>query len=174
MKVWYFIGVNLISTNNSKKRRQLRWLNIITIILNFLKAFSLKVIFHTSIDFFRKFARKPKSQSCISKGLRLSFKKKQKQPSAVIQQQVFFLQWICSMLMVKNHQKYLTRCLAHKFSFADILKKDINHDYKTANIEKKSFWLFSLWWLWQLIPAINKWKQRCKLYMYRSVLQLLS
>ena len=64
--------------------------------------------------------------------------KEQKQPPAVILQQAVFLQYIYSVLVVKNHQNIRSRWgFFHKFCFTDIFN-DINLSYR-AGILKKNY-----------------------------------
>ena len=51
-----------------------------------------------------------------------------------------FLQYICSALVAKNHQKIRSRCLVHEFSFTDIFDNS-NDGYRAATLKKNSLWL---------------------------------
>ena len=53
-----------------------------------------------------------------------------------------FLQYIYSMLVDKNHQTIRSRCLAHGFSFTDILER---YWLQSSFIKKKFLWLLSIY-----------------------------
>ena len=65
-----------------------------------------------------------------------------------------FLRYIYSVLVAKNHHKIRSRCLVHKFSFADIFLK------------------FRFIWLWLLIAIMKRYAEGCTLQLYRTSLSI--
>ena len=80
-----------------------------------------------------------------------------------------FLQYICYVLVAKNHQKVQSRCLVHGFSFTELFKR-YNRSYIAAILKKNFSWLL-LFYVAAAVAIMKSCAERYALQLYRISLK---